>query len=119
MQSQVNLGKKKKSLLYRTSTDALTGVRRAVRCVFWPILVLRYAVWFSQNHNRTAPHFCNYMCCAVLCGVVQNLAKTITAPHLIFAIICAVQCIRCGLKLVYFSNFGLFLPSQNLFFALF
>ena len=50
---------------------------------------------FSQNHNYTASHFC---------------------------VTYSVRYIRCGLndlKLVYFSNFGLFLPSPKLFFPLF
>ena len=33
-----------------------------------------------------------------------------SSPHLIFVVTCAVRCIRCGLKPVYFSNFELFLP---------
>ena len=36
--------------------------------------------------------------------------------HLIFAITCAVRCIRCGLKPIYFSNFGHFLLSPKLIF---
>ena len=70
-----------------------------------------------------------------------GLAKIITAPHLIFAVTCLVWCclefsqnynhialhfydhmygavrfIRCGLKLIYFSNFGFFLPILKLIF---
>ena len=58
----------------------------------------------------------------VRCGVVRcglSLAKTITAPHLIFVVTYAVRYIRCGLndlKYVYFSNFKFFLPSQKLIF---
>ena len=55
---------------------------------------MRCGLKFSQNHNHTV-------------------------PHLIFAITYAVRCIRCGLndlKLVYFTNFGLFLPSLKLIF---
>ena len=54
-----------------------------------------------------------------LCGAIQSSAKTITALHLIFAVTCIVQCIRCNLnslKLVYFSNFRLFLPDPKLIF---
>ena len=36
------------------------------------------------------------------------------SPHLIFVVTCAVLCIRYSLKLVYFSNFELFLPRQVL-----
>ena len=57
------------------------------------------------------------MCGVMRCGL--SLAKTITTPHLIFAITYAVRYIRCGLndlKLVYFSNFELFLPSPKLMF---
>ena len=46
-----------------------------------------------------------------------SLAKTITIPHLIFAVICAILCIRCGLKSVYFSNFGFFLLNPKLIFS--
>ena len=56
-------------------------------------------------------------CGAVRCGL--SLAKTITALHLIFAITYAVRYIKFDLndlKLVYFSNFGLFLPSPKLIF---
>ena len=38
------------------------------------------------------------------------------APHLIFAVTCAVWCIRYGLKPVYFSNFELFLSNPKLIF---
>ena len=51
------------------------------------------------------------------CGL--SLAETIIAPHLIFTVTYAVQYIKCvlnDLKLVYFSNFGLFLPSLKLIF---
>ena len=51
------------------------------------------------------------------CGL--SLAKTITAPHLIFAVTYAVRYIRCSLndlKLVYFSNFRFFLPNPKLIF---
>ena len=52
----------------------------------------------------------------VRCGAVQSLVKTITAPHLIFVITCAILCIRCGLKSANFLNFGLFLLSPKLIF---
>ena len=74
------------------------------------ILIYR-RVWCCTVTSRIAP-----------CGVVQcglSLAKTITAPHRIFAVTYAVRYIRCSLndlKLVYFSNFGLFLPSSKLIF---
>ena len=48
------------------------------------------------------------------CGL--ELAKTIIALHLIFAVTCAVWCIKCGLKLIYFSGFELFPPSKKLIF---
>ena len=38
-------------------TCALPILRSHVRCgVVW------YGLEFSQNHNRTAPHFCDHMC---------------------------------------------------------
>ena len=67
----------------------------------------------------TASNFVFVVTCAVRCGVVQSLAKTITVPHLIFAVTCVILCIRCGLKSVYFSNFGLFLLSPKLIFPIF
>ena len=39
--------------------------------------------------------------------------------HLIFTVTCAILCIRCGLKSVCFSNFGLFLLSPKLIFPFF
>ena len=53
------------------------------------------------------------------CILWCDLAKTITVPHLNFVVTCAEQYIKYGLhglKSVYFSNFGFFLPSQKLFF---
>ena len=41
------------------------GVHGAVQCSFRSLLALHFAVWFNQNHNCTAPHFCNHMCGAV------------------------------------------------------
>ena len=41
------------------------------------------------------------------------------SQNLIFAVTYVVQCIKCGLnnlKLIYFSKFGLFLPSPKLIF---
>ena len=64
----------------------------------------------------TTPHLI-FVVTYVQCGVVQNLTKTIAKPHFIFMITCAVQCIRCGLKPVYFSNFGFFLPIIKLIFS--
>ena len=90
------------------------GVRGAVRCGFGPFLAPHFAVRFRQNHNCTTPHFCSHMCGVMWCGL--ELAKTITTLHLIFAITCMVRCIRCGLKLIYFLDFGLFLPSKKLIF---
>ena len=63
-----------------------------VRCNFRSFLAPHFAVRFSQNHNRTTPYFCGHMCGAV-------------------------QFIRCGLKLVYFSKFGFFLPILKLIFS--
>ena len=40
----------------------------------------------------TAPHLIFAVTCVVRCGVVYSLAKTIIALHLIFAVTCAVQC---------------------------
>ena len=37
----------------------------AVRCGFRLFLALHFVVWFSQNHNCTAPQFCGHMCGAV------------------------------------------------------
>jgi len=34
----------------------------AVRFDSKPFLAPLFAVWFSQNHNYTTPHFCNHMC---------------------------------------------------------
>ena len=98
---------------------ASRGVRGVVQCGFGQFLTPHFVVWFRQNHNCTVPHFCGHMCGAVWCGAVQrvqSLAKTITAPHLIFAVTYAVRYIKCGLKPIYFSNFGLFLPSTKLIF---
>ena len=92
-------------------------VRGVVRRGFGLFLAPHFAVWFRQNHNYTAPHFCSYMCSAVQCCL--ELVKTIIAPYLIFAVTCAVRCIRYGLKLIYFSDFGLFLPSKKLIFPFF
>ena len=55
-----------------------------------------FIVWFSAILEY-------FQYCTFRCG----LAKTITAPHLIFAIKYAVQCTRCNLvsfELVYFSR---------------
>ena len=79
---------------------------------------------FWQNHNCITPYFCGHMCCvmrcsAVWCSAVQcslELIKIITAPHLIFAGPCAVRYIRYGLKPIYISNCGFFLPSEKLIF---
>ena len=93
------------------------SVRYAMRCSFGSFLAPHFVRWFSQNCNCTVPYFCGHMYDTVKCGAVWSLAKTITASHLIFAVTCAVQCIRCGLndlKSIYFSNFGLFLPSPKL-----
>ena len=61
---------------------------------FLPLRV--FTVWFSAILEY-------FQYCTFRCG----LAKTITAPHLIFAIKYAVQCTRCNLvsfELVYFSR---------------
>ena len=68
----------------------------------------------------TAPHLIFTVTCVVRCGL--SLAKTITASQLIFAVTYAMQCIRCGLndlELVYISNFGFFLPSPKTNFSLY
>ena len=38
------------------------SVHSVMKCGFWPFLASHFAVWFSQIHNYTAPHFCNHMC---------------------------------------------------------
>ena len=53
-------------------------------------------------------------CGVVWCGLEFNQNHNRTAPY--FAITCVVRCTRCSLKLVYFSNFEFFLPSQKLIF---
>ena len=66
--------------------------------------------WNMQNRSVRS---------VVWCDFGPFLAKTITAPYLIFAVTCTVLCIRYGLnglKSIYFSNFGFFLPSQKLIF---
>ena len=85
-----------------------------VQCGFKPFLALYFAVRFRQNHNCTAPYFCDHMCgmiefsqnynhtafhfCGYMCGVVYKIYLN-------------------GLKLVYFSNFGFFLPNSKLIFS--
>ena len=59
------------------------------------------------------------ICAVYPCSVVLSLAKIITALHFIFAVTCAILCIKCGLKSVYFSNFGFFLLSPKLIFPFF
>ena len=61
--------------------------------------------------------------CTITCGLVGytilqailvhflRLDEHPSFPHLIFVATCAVWCIRCSLKPIYFLNFGLFLPS--------
>ena len=85
-----------------------------MRCSFEPILAPHFAMRFRQNYNCPVRYFCGHMCGVVQCGL--ELAKTITVLHLIFAVTCAVWCIKCGLKLIYFSGFELFPPSKKLIF---
>ena len=56
--------------------------------------VVRCGLKFSQNHNHTTSHFCDH-----ICGAVYKMRFE-------------------WLKFVYFSNFGLFLPSPKLIFSL-
>ena len=76
-------------------------------------------LWCGLGKTITALHFIFAVTCAVRCGAVRcglELAKTITALRLIFVVTCAVRCITYGLKLIYFLDFGLFLPSKKLIF---
>ena len=78
----------------------------AVRCGARSFLAPHFVVRCSQNHNCTAPYFCGYMC-----GAVYSLVKTITTPHLIFAITFAVWCIKIHLlykNSTYISNITIF-----------
>ena len=93
------------------------GVCGAVRCGAVLGHFQHRTLWCNLTKTITAPHLVFALTCAVQCG--QSLAKTITALHLIFAVICVILCIRCGLKLVYFLNFGLFLLSPKLIFPFF
>ena len=56
--------------------------------------VVQCGLKFSQNHNHTTSHFCDH-----ICGAVYKMRFE-------------------WLKFVYFSNFGLFLPSPKLIFSL-
>ena len=70
---------------------------------------------FNQGCSRCGVVLSHFYYRTLRCG----LAKTITAPHFIFTVTYAILCIRCGLKSVYFSNFGLFLLSPKLIFSFF
>ena len=76
---------------HRILRCGLSKIIIASRLIFAVIYAVRFK--FSQNHNRTASHFCGHICGAVY---------------------------KCGLndlKLIYFSNFGFFLPSPKLIFS--
>ena len=98
----------------------LIGFTSGVCCVvrFWVIFsftlhlifVVTYAVWynleFSQNNNRTVPHFCSYMCGAVYkiqfeAGIFSNFGLFLLNPKLIF------PCVL-GQVLNYWVSFSLF-----------
>ena len=71
------------------------GVHGAVQYSFRSLLALHFVVWFSQNHNRSARHFCSHMC-----GAVFKMRYN-------------------DIKPIYFLNSGLFLPNPKLLFPLF
>ena len=52
-----------------------------LQCGFGPFLALHFIVRFSQNHNHTAPHFCNHMCDVVQCSLAFSQNHNCTAPH--------------------------------------
>ena len=80
---------------------------------------LHRTLWCSLAKTINTSHLIFAVIFAVWCGLEFSQNRNRTAPHLIFAVICTILCIKCGLKSVYFSNFGLFLLSSKLIFSFF
>ena len=93
------------------------GVHCTVWCDYWLFLIPHFAIWFVKT--IIVSYFIFTVTCVMRYNTVYSLVKIITASYLIFVVIYAMQCIKCGLKSlksVYFLNFGFFLSNPKLFF---